>query len=101
MFYPIKMTNVYYPDGQIKYNGRLFNNKRSGFGTLYVSNGNIFYQDTWIDNKRSGSCKLFYSDGSLKYDSDWKDDCYHGYSTFMITIIIRNMKDIGKTINII
>ena len=60
----------------VKYIGEYYNNKREGFGKLYIDN-QLVYEGQWKNDKKEGFG--IFQITNNKYEGEWKDDKKHGY----------------------
>ena len=95
---------IYYPNGNIKYDGDFVDDKREGNGKIifesgsyyigqfkndlpngkgieYDKNGNIIYDGDFVDAKREGNGKIINKDGSY-YIGQFKNDLPNGKGKF-------------------
>ena len=75
---PNRNRKLYYPNGNIKYNGGLKNNKYEGKGILYYENGIIKYEGNFINNKCEGKGIFYYENGNKCYEGDFVNDKFEG-----------------------
>jgi hypothetical protein len=71
---------MFYSSGRILYQGNWANNQKNGYGTMYYDEGR--YEGNWKDNERSGRGKYYQKDGAF-YDGQWDDDAANGYGRFV------------------
>lgn len=62
----------FYPDGR-KFQGSFANNKRDGYGVLYYPDGQLEYEGYWKTDKREGRGAAIGVDGNT-YKGEWRND---------------------------
>ena len=68
--------NIYYNNGEKKYDGTFSNNKYNGKGTLVYENGD-FFEGKFVNGKREGEGKEYYKNKQLKYRGKFENDLYN------------------------
>jgi hypothetical protein len=77
-----KVERVYYPNGQLKFVGKVINELPEGICSTYYENGNIMQISEWHNGKMNGPRKYYYKNGILKEKSYWKNDSLDGWASF-------------------
>lgn len=63
-----------------RYEGEIFNNKRSGYGVYYYALGDK-YQGMWCNNMKHGKGTLYYRNGEI-YEGWWNNNNKEGVGTY-------------------
>jgi antitoxin component YwqK of YwqJK toxin-antitoxin module len=73
---------LFYENGNLRYQGELFNDIPHGQGTFYDESGSIWYQGECKEGKRHGQGIFYYENGNIIYQGEWADNDFHGFGTF-------------------
>ena len=79
---PNGKRKIYYPNGNIKYEGDYMNDKFEGKGILYYENGNKHYEGNFVNNKFEGKGIIYYENGDIGYEGDFENDKSEGKGIF-------------------
>ena len=61
---------LYYPNGNIQYEGDWVNNKKEGNGKYILEDGE-YYKGEWKNGSINGKGTLYYSNGNIQYEGDF------------------------------
>ena len=64
---------LYYPNGNIMYEGDFINNKRGGNGK-YIWEDGSYYIGQYKNSLRNGKGIYYYSNGNIKYNGEFVND---------------------------
>ena len=73
---------IYYPNGNVKYDGYFVNDKCEGFGKYIKENGFI-YIGQWMNGLKHGKGMIYYPNGNIKYDGYFVNDKYEGFGKYI------------------
>jgi antitoxin component YwqK of YwqJK toxin-antitoxin module len=76
-----KMTGAYfeyYPNGKIKTEATLANNKYNGLVKKFYDTGALRLEESYVNAKRNGWSKMYRKDGKLQTEILYNDDKYNG-----------------------
>lgn len=66
-----KYTEIYYENGNLKYEGMVKNKIENGYGKKYYENGRLQYEGEWHNGLYHGKGKIYNEDGTLKFNGKW------------------------------
>ena len=58
---------LYFPDGQVAYEGQFVSNQREGNGKEFRKSGTVYYEGSWQKGKKNGPGTLFNSNGQKAF----------------------------------
>jgi len=88
----------YYPNGQIKKQGKLINGLKEGHWTIYHANGQKYLEGYFTNNKHDGKWLEWYENGQLAEDGEYINGEYHIYNFWLETGEQTLLNGTGKTI---
>ena len=65
---------VYFDNGQLKMNGKLTKEGRTGKWVAYFNNGKPQSEGEFKNGLRTGKSKIYYENGNLMYDGQYESD---------------------------
>lgn len=68
----------YHDNGKIKYEGRVYNNKKNGFWKRYYDNGNLESEGVFVNDKENNLWKYYYENGILHKEVHYEDGLKRG-----------------------
>jgi hypothetical protein len=78
--------NLYFPDGQIEYEGQFYANLLHGRGVLYSESGYIIYHGEFVNGLRAGYGVEYYVSGGVMYQGQWNSDKWNGNGSWHSSI---------------
>lgn len=64
----------YFPDGQLRVEGDLKDNKREGVWTAYYDDGTKWSQNTYKAGKKEGPGKAWFKNGNVRFEGKYVND---------------------------
>jgi hypothetical protein len=77
-----KVEKVYYPNGKLKFVGKVNNDLPEGLCSTFYENGQLMQISNWNHGQMNGLRKYYYENGNLKEKSYWKNDSLDGWASF-------------------
>ncbi len=75
-----QLMKMFYPEGQLKSEGKITNKTKIGLWKFYDIHGNLTAEENYSnDGKLNGPSKRFYKNGQIEEDYTYKDGALDGY----------------------
>jgi hypothetical protein len=68
----------YYPNGNLKSEMNIVNDKMEGLEKNYTENGQLWLEKNYINGKAEGLAKYYYDNGQLRIEINYKNDKQEG-----------------------
>jgi len=72
-----KYTELFYDNGNLKFEGVYQEGQANGYGKMYFQNGHLQYEGEWKNNLYHGKGKIYSEDGRLIYEGIFEFGKYH------------------------